>query len=913
LRLIAIVIILAVVGVLVVTSVKMVGDDEVALTGEGPGVRELKPGFNLLRPFTSVRKYRLNQEYVLTGDKALTVRLSARRHAAVEGTVELALARDRVLSLDGQYGEQVFDRLVRPILARELVGLLRDRVDASPQYLDTAASSVRDVANEKTRPLGIDIVSIRFEGVSESRMVAHDLERSDGVKVFILGLDGYDWMIADRVLDTHSLKNIERIRREGTWGNLRSVEPLISPLIWTTMVTGVSPDVHGITDFLVRDEDTGEDIPITSSLRRVPALWNITSLFEDLTCGFIGWFASFPAEEVEGFIVSDRFAYHMFDPAWRHGEKRASGEGQTYPPGLYDEIDPLKVKPEDINDDLNAYINGPIGALRTEFDPTDIDSNLRLVISAYRTYEKVMGRLYPDRRPDLFGIYFEFTDSVGHLLMKYMKPGMAGISPEDEERYGHGMAAAYSEADRIIGDVLEMIDDSTVLLIVSDHGFKSGDMRPLSDSRMGFGQAIDWHRINGSIALYGSMVKPGYRLEGASINDVAPTILYLLGLPVDRKMIGKVLLDAFDDAWTGTHPVAYTDRYDSLVVRSEYGPQPSASDQALKDKLVSLGYVAGGNKSMVNLASFYHKSGKYAEALELWKQVVAEDPDDLGASIGLSNAYYRLGREDLAIRGLLEVLERDPLNLKALQSLSTIHIEQGRPAEALEYAERGLKVDSRDGPSYLNKGNALRLLGRGEEAAHAFRQAVQFAPDLAEAYANLAQTYAETRRPTQALEMARKAIELASGQPQIHYVLGIALSANRRNQEALEQFLDVIEMDRGFVPAYIAASRILGEQGKTDSVIALCTDALETPSQYSIFAHTIRGTAYSVRGDLDLGARDFLAALAVNEAYDPARVSLAKVYIQQGRRQEAAAELQRVLARNPNHAEARSLLQALGR
>ena len=49
-----------------------------------------------------------------------------------------------------------------------------------------------------------------------------------------------------------------------------------------------------------------------------------------------------------------------------------------------------------------------------------------MVISAYRTYEQVMKKLYPEYGPDIFGVYFEFTDSIGHLFMKYMRPAMVG-------------------------------------------------------------------------------------------------------------------------------------------------------------------------------------------------------------------------------------------------------------------------------------------------------------------------------------------------------------------------------------------------------------------------------------------------------------------------------------------------------
>jgi tetratricopeptide (TPR) repeat protein/predicted AlkP superfamily phosphohydrolase/phosphomutase len=912
LRRIAVFVILAIAAVLAVSSIKVVGDGEVVLTGKGSGVRELKPGLNFLRPFATVRRYDLSHTYVLEGDEALSVRLDPRRRAVFGGMVEVSLARDRIRDLDRDYDGRVFEKLLGPLLEREIAGHLEEGLDPGREFLDKLGGKIFATINEKTGALGVTISSIRLDSVTERLRQVHNLTRGDGVKVFILGLDGYDWLIMDKVSETHSLANIKNIQREGAWGNLRSIEPLISPLIWTTMVTGVTPDVHGITDFLVKDETTGEDIPVTSSMRRVPALWNITSLF-DVTSGFVGWFASFPAEETQGFVVSDRFAYHMFDPRGRRGGRHVAGEGLTYPPGLYDEIGPLKVSADEATGDLGLYINGSIGTLKDEYSPDDTDSNLRLIISAYHTYENVMARLYPAHMPDLFGIYFEFTDSVCHLLMKYMKPPMAGISPGEYERYGGGIAATYAEADRIIGDVMGMVDDSTVVMIVSDHGFKSGDMRPHTDSRVGFGQAVEWHRIDGSIALYGSIVKQGFRIADASVLDIAPTILYLLGLPVDRKMTGKVLLDAFDDSWVESHPVTYTTEYDSLIGGGEHAAGVSGADKTLRDKLVSLGYVAGGNRSLVNLANYYHRNGQFAEALEVWKEIVAGDPHDLGARIGMSNAQFALGRDDLAIQGLLEVIDADPGNLEALRSISTIHIERGRAREALEFAERGLKVDGDDGMSYMNKGSALQLMGRAEEAAQAFRRAIECAPDLAEAYANLSQIYVVSGREYEALEMAEKAAALASGKPEVRYVLGMALNANGRQEEALDEFLASLRIDQRFVPGYIGACGVLMAEGKTDSVLRLSDTALEISSPYRAHIYNLRGSVYSGRGELRTAAKEFRSAIESDRSFLPARINLARVYAQEGKRQDAIAELEKALSIDPNDPEVRRLLDSLRR
>ncbi len=436
---IAILILVALIAVFLTLSVENVGPNEVALIGSGPDVKELPVGINIVMPFRGIRRFKLNQTHRLHGDRSLEVRTRAGKTARIEMDVELDLVRDRVRDLDRDYGEMIFEKIVKPTLRVELTAALSEEVDPAAA-IGRLGGEIAERTNGKLEPIGIGVSSVVLTGIFEGKALSYDLETHDGVKLFILGLDGYDWIIMDRVAESVDLANMKRVRREGAWGNLQSIEPLVSPLIWTTMVTGVTPDIHGITDFLIRDALTGEDIPVTSSMRRVPAVWNMTSL-TDLRCGFIGWFASFPAEDVNGFIVSDRFGYHMFDPSWREGKKRSPQEGLAFPGDLYGEIEPLTVEVGDPGSDLSRYIRGPVDAHKGAGDgpdappahgPPDPESSLRQIISAYRTYENVMKKLYPVYRPDLFGVYFEFTDSVCHLFMRFMRPAMDGVSPEDE-------------------------------------------------------------------------------------------------------------------------------------------------------------------------------------------------------------------------------------------------------------------------------------------------------------------------------------------------------------------------------------------------------------------------------------------------------------------------------------------------
>jgi len=79
-----------------------------------------------------------------------------------------------------------------------------------------------------------------------------------GLRVLFVGIDGADWDVIDPLLRAGQLPQLARLRREGVWARLRSSVPTLSPLLWTTVATGKSPDRHGINDFLVLDTTTGE-------------------------------------------------------------------------------------------------------------------------------------------------------------------------------------------------------------------------------------------------------------------------------------------------------------------------------------------------------------------------------------------------------------------------------------------------------------------------------------------------------------------------------------------------------------------------------------------------------------------------------------------------------------------------------
>jgi tetratricopeptide (TPR) repeat protein len=140
-------------------------------------------------------------------------------------------------------------------------------------------------------------------------------------RVLFIGLDGADWQLLDQYCADGTMPNLAALVRSGDKRVLLTQHPPLSPLVWTTMMTGVSPLEHRILDFTRFNPVTRTREPITSGERAVPAIWNMASAKGKKT-GVFGMWATDPPEPVDGTIVSDRMIHAQCpgDDLWQRTE-----------------------------------------------------------------------------------------------------------------------------------------------------------------------------------------------------------------------------------------------------------------------------------------------------------------------------------------------------------------------------------------------------------------------------------------------------------------------------------------------------------------------------------------------------------------------------------------------------------------
>src|SRR6187549_342149 len=136
-------------------------------------------------------------------------------------------------------------------------------------------------------------------------LIIRSRARPESARVVVVGLDGADWQLLDRYRAAGAMPELDRLVREGRSGVLRSLVPPLSPLVWTTIATGVSPLQHRILDFTRFDPVSGAREPITSDERRAKAIWEMAGESGREVAVF-GLWATHPAEPVRGLMISDR-------------------------------------------------------------------------------------------------------------------------------------------------------------------------------------------------------------------------------------------------------------------------------------------------------------------------------------------------------------------------------------------------------------------------------------------------------------------------------------------------------------------------------------------------------------------------------------------------------------------------------
>jgi len=389
--------------------------------------------------------------------------------------------------------------------------------------------------------------------------------------VTMLMFDGATLDVISPAVAAGRLPNIGRIFDNGAVLHLATLRPTQAEPAWSAIATGRHPMSNGVRS-AEKYRAFGQPIqllpdycfaqllvsvgfmtaePQTASDLTARPIWNILS-DHGVRVGVVGWPLTQPVPQVNGFVVSDGF--HRLTAA----EMPSAGASAVWPPELLSDVQSALMTPAD--PDPVALVSNmgapqPVNDYDARRDPTPVVGD--------RVHLQLLTALGPSA-PRFLAVRFPGIDAVGHFFLRYANPSAFGdVSEEEHQRFGRVLDQYYGFLDTLVGREMDRLGPEGLLLVVSAFG-----MEPLTpakrvlESIAGNPQISGTHERapDGFVLAFGPSIAAG-RPPLASVFDLAPTLLYFLGLPVGRDMDGFARIDWFKPAFTADAPVTYIPSY----------------------------------------------------------------------------------------------------------------------------------------------------------------------------------------------------------------------------------------------------------------------------------------------------------------------------------------------------------------
>lgn len=622
-------------------------------------------------------------------------------------------------------------------------------------------------------------------------------------RLLLVGWDSADWKVIRPLVDKGQMPMVSKLLAEGAHGDLATLEPSLSPMLWTTIGTGRHPADHGVLGFTEARE--GRVLPVSASTRRCRALWNILSE-HGLRTNLISWFASHGERDPNVRLVSNLY------PGAPKGEPGKPETWKPTPPGTYwpesirETLDRRRVSPDDIDRGLMKMFIPKLDEIDLEKDQRP----LRLADKLAETFSVQAAATWAMQQDDwdLTAVYFRAVDEISHHFMPYHPPRLEGLPEKDFELYQDVVNSTYRLHDLMLTRLVDLAGPDAAVVLISDHGFHSDHLRPRFVPKIPAG-IIAWHRSHGIFLAAGAGVRRGAVVEGARLPDITPTILGWFGLPRAADMEGRILEDALtrenfpDEVPTWERGALLAEAPTSL-------PLDESESRKMLEHFVALGYIEempeeGAEaakrttaQNQMQLAAVLLHSGRYEEALPLLEDAHELEPARPDITQQLAHCQARLGlldEADATLRPLIASYKNaQPLRiLKA--NLAFQKEDYAGALGELSEADPGMQVHELRARSLLR----LRQWVAAENAA---REILKLDAGKALGWTIVAKSQQARGDAVAAAVSARRSIALEFNSHESHLVLAQALGAAGQWDEAIVAYENVLRLAPRFFPAY---------------------------------------------------------------------------------------------------------------
>ena len=285
--------------------------------------------------------------------------------------------------------------------------------------------------------------------------------------------------------------------------------------------------------------------------------------------------------------------------------------------------------------------------------------------------------------------------------------------------------------------------------------------------------------------------------------------------------------------------------------------------------------------AVLRQAFTFHQSGRLQEALELYRQVLAAQPNDVDALNFGGVAAFQSGDAEQGVKLLQTAVTLKPDYVDAHNNLGNVLKALGELDGAEAAYRRALEIKPDYVDAHFNLGILLELVGKLDEAVAAYRQSVEIKPNFSEAHFSLGNVLKPLGRLGEAVDAYGRALELKPDHADAHNNLGSALYELGKFDEAVAAYRGALGIKPDHADAHYNLGVALQELGKLDDAIAAYHSALTIKPRYAA-AHVNLGYALKQLGRLDEAVAAYRRAIAIEPDHAPAHSNLGDVLLERG-------------------------------
>ncbi|MGD0262230.1 MAG: tetratricopeptide repeat protein [Verrucomicrobiota bacterium] len=596
-------------------------------------------------------------------------------------------------------------------------------------------------------------------------------------RLLLVGWDAADWRILHPLLDAGEMPALRRIVEAGASGQLLGTQPLVPVAQWTTIATGKRPWQHRVCHPIERITGANEAVPVTAARRRSRALWEMLAQAGKRSL-IVGWPATHGGRTENTVIVSDRFAQPTAGPGIKPWPPAAPG---TYwPEEIRVPLDGWRMSPEDVQADIVSLCVPEWKKINQKRDRRL--GQLRVFLAADFSHQAAMMTLLAGGQWDFATVHFPALGAISQMFLPCRLPRPDWVPEAEFGLYQNVIRGACRLLDQMLGNLVQAAGKNASVLVVSAHGVARQASPP---ARVRAGDNEAWKSPHGIFAACGPGWAGDALVVGATVLDVAPTVLTWFGLPIGDDMEGRVLVEGFVKAPKVT-------RVASWEPAPAVASRPAAEDSGSPDNPKAAAILR--RESDWNLAQSYLDAARYEEALPVLAGLFRGFPERSELGHALFQCQLTLRRLSEAAETLEVVLEGLPAGIWSLLPRTELCLARGDMREARSLVNKAWALHPTHPDALRRLGLLLLRLRDWDALADLAQQALKLDDNDALAWLGLAEAQLRKRLAAEAEEAALRAIGLNYYLSDAHFVLARALLAQGKWPQARDTLQTLLQL-----------------------------------------------------------------------------------------------------------------------